>query len=117
MHTLKQKLQRLWFAMLLALVGTNSALAAEVGTETSAPAVAAVPAIDLDALNKDRKQKAGLYPISPRVSRYLAAAAAAVDDEDPAGAKQLLLKLHQNRLNLYERALVFRMLAHVASGA
>ncbi|MCH7598977.1 MAG: hypothetical protein IH973_04400 [Myxococcales bacterium] len=117
MHTLKQKLQRLWFAMLLALVGTNSALAAEVGTETSAPAVAAVPAIDLDALNKDRKQKAGLYPISPRVSRYLAAAATAVDDEDPAGAKQLLLKLHQNRLNLYERALVFRMLAHVASGA
>lgn len=117
MHTLKQKLQRLWFAMLLALVGTNSALAAEVGSETSAPAVAAVPAIDLDALNKDRKQKAGLYPISPRVSRYLAAAATAVDDEDPAGAKQLLLKLHQNRLNLYERALVFRMLAHVASGA
>jgi tetratricopeptide (TPR) repeat protein len=74
-------------------------------------------AIDLDALRKDRAQKAGYYPVAPRISRYLGAAAKEVDAGDPQEATRLLQKLRLNRLNPYERALVYRMLAHIAYGA
>jgi tetratricopeptide (TPR) repeat protein len=74
-------------------------------------------AIDLDALRKDRAKKAGLYPVAPRISRYLGAAAKEVDAGDPQEATRLLQKLRLNRLNPYERALVYRMLAHIAYGA
>ncbi len=74
-------------------------------------------AIDLEALRKDRAQKAERYRVAQRISRYLAAAAKEVDAEDPAEATRLLKKLRPNRLNPYERALVYRMLAHVAYGA
>jgi tetratricopeptide (TPR) repeat protein len=74
-------------------------------------------AIDLDALRKDRAKKAGLYPVAPRISRYLGAAAKEVDAGDPQEATRLLQKLRLPRLNPYERALVYRMLAHIAYGA
>jgi len=74
-------------------------------------------AIDLDALRKDRAQKAGRYPVAPRISRYLGAAAKEVDAGDPQEATRLLQKLRPKRLNPYERALVYRMLAHIAYGA
>ena len=74
-------------------------------------------AIDFEELAKDRRQKAGRYPVSARISRYLSAAAEAVDDGDPQEANRLLLKLRENRLNPYEQALVYRMLAFVAYGA
>ena len=74
-------------------------------------------AIDLDALRKDRAQKAERYQVAPRISRYLAAAAKEVDAGDPREATRLLKKLRPNRLNPYEQALVYRMLAHVAYGA
>lgn len=77
----------------------------------------ATEAIDLDALREDREKKASLYPPSTRVKRYLAASASEVDEGNPEEAKRLLLKLHMNRLNPYERALIFRMLAFVAYGA
>jgi tetratricopeptide (TPR) repeat protein len=51
------------------------------------------------------------------VSRYLGAAAEAVDVGDPQEAKRLLKKLNPKRLNPYERALVYRMLAYVSYGA
>ncbi len=74
-------------------------------------------AIDLEALRKDRAQKAGRHPIAQRISRYLAAAAKEVDAGDPQEATRLLQKLRPKRLNPYERALVYRMLAHIAYGA
>jgi len=74
-------------------------------------------AIDLEALEKDRAEKAGRYPVAQRISRYLSAAAKEVDAGDPDEATRLLEKLRLNRLNPYERALVFRMLAHIAYGA
>jgi tetratricopeptide (TPR) repeat protein len=95
-------------ALLGALVLPLRAIAAE-----EAPRAA----IDLDALRKDRAQKALHYPVAQRISRYLSAAAKEVDAEDPAEATRLLKKLRPNRLNPYERALVYRMLAHVAYGA
>ena len=49
--------------------------------------------------------------LAPRISRYLAAAAQEVDAGDPQEATRLLQKLRPNRLNPYERALVYRMLA------
>ena len=73
--------------------------------------------LDREALAKDREQKARRNPVSPRVSRYLAAAAEAVDEEDPQEAKRLLNKLHMNTLNRHERVLVYRMLAYVSYGA
>ena len=39
-------------------------------------------AIDLEALRKDRGLKAGRYPVASRISRYLGAAAEAVDAGD-----------------------------------
>ena len=84
----------------------------EVAAEETEP-----EAIDLEALRKDRKLKATRYPPAPRISRYLGAAAKAVDAGDPQEATRLLQKLRPNRLNPYERALVYRMLAHVAYGA
>lgn len=74
-------------------------------------------AIDLVALRKDRELKAGRYPVAQRISRYLAAAAKEVDAGDPHEATRLLQKLKPSRLNPYERALVYRMLAHIAYGA
>ena len=59
-------------------------------------------AIDLDALRKDREQKAGRHPVAKRISRYLAAAAEAVDAGNPEQATELLKKLYMNRLNPYD---------------
>ena len=73
--------------------------------------------VDLEALNKDRALKAATYSVARRVSRYLGAAAEAVDAGDPQEAKRLLHKLNPKRLNPYERALVYRMLAYISYGA
>jgi tetratricopeptide (TPR) repeat protein len=73
--------------------------------------------IDREALDEDRKKKASSNPIAPRISRYLAAAAKAVDAEDPQEAKRILNKLHMRSLNRHERVLVYRMLAYVSYGA
>jgi tetratricopeptide (TPR) repeat protein len=89
-------------------------LAAE---DTEPKRAEATEAIDLEALRVDRAKKAKKYAPSQRVKRYLAASAAAVDAGDPEEAKNLLLRLHTNRLNPYERALIFRMLAFVAYGS
>jgi tetratricopeptide (TPR) repeat protein len=55
--------------------------------------------------------------VAPRISRYLAAAAKEVDGGGPEEATKLLNKLRPKRLNPYERALVYRMHAHIAYGA
>jgi hypothetical protein len=60
-------------------------------------------AIDLEALRKDRQQKAMRYPVAQRISRYLSAAAKEVDAGDPQEATELLQKLRLKRLNPYER--------------
>jgi tetratricopeptide (TPR) repeat protein len=73
--------------------------------------------IDLEALRKDRRGKAGKYPVATRISRYLGAAAEAVDEGDVEKGKRLLNKLRPKRLNPYERALVYRILAYIAYGA
>ena len=73
--------------------------------------------IDREALVKDRRQKASRNPVSTRVSRYLNAAAEAVDEEDPQEAKRLLHRLDMRGLNRYERVLIYRMLAYVSYGA
>jgi tetratricopeptide (TPR) repeat protein len=95
--------------VLLALQLPLGAIAADAETPRAA--------IDLEALRQDREQKAMRYPVAQRISRYLSAAAKEVDAGDPQEATRLLQKLRLNRLNPYERALVYRMLAHIAYGA
>jgi hypothetical protein len=73
--------------------------------------------VDLDALDADRQMKAMRYPIRARISRYLSAAAEEIDEEKPDEAEALLLKLNPKRMNPYERALVYRMLAFIAYGS
>jgi tetratricopeptide (TPR) repeat protein len=70
--------------------------------------------VDLRALSADRMAKARKYPLGRRVSRYLSAAAELVDEQKPDEAEELLQRLGESRLNPYERAYVFRMLAVVA---
>jgi tetratricopeptide (TPR) repeat protein len=70
--------------------------------------------VDFEALQRERSLRSALYPVRKRVSRYLEAAAKAVDKGDQAKARELLERLDPKRLNPAERALVYRMLALVA---
>jgi tetratricopeptide (TPR) repeat protein len=70
--------------------------------------------VDLEELEKARAKRAALYPVRARISRYLEAAAKAVDKDEPKEAQRLLEKLDPKRLNPYERALVYRLRAYVA---
>jgi len=96
------------------LVAPTVSLAAE---ETGQASGEAIEAIDLEALGKDREKKRLLYPVSKRVKRYLRAAGNEVDENQPDEAKRLLDNLYMNRLNRYERALIYRMYAFVAHNA
>ena len=101
---------RLALAALTALLALQSppARAAEAGEPEK---------IDLQELREERRRRARLYPVRSRISRYLGAAAEEVDAGKPDEAERLLLKLKPNRLNPFERALVYRLLAYVAYGA
>jgi tetratricopeptide (TPR) repeat protein len=101
----------------LAMLALLASLMFQAPLREAAADVVEIEAIDLEKLRKDRKAKAGRHPVRSRISRYLAAAAEAVDEGDPQEATRLLLKLRPHRLNPYERALVYRMLAYVAYGA
>ncbi len=87
------------------------------GTTEEAPAAetSEPEPVDLEALEKDRAAKA--VQVTPRISRYLGAAAEEVDAGNPDEASQLLEKLNPKRLSAFERALVYRMLAYVAYGS
>ena len=74
-------------------------------------------AIDLEELRKERKRRGQRHPVRSRISRYLGAAAEEVDEGNAGEATRLLLKLKPGRMNPYERALVYRMLAFVAYSA
>ena len=102
-------------ALLAALVLSLQAVAADE-TPTAADETPSAT-IDLYALQKDRGRKAEIYPVAQRIQRYIAAAAKEVDAGDPQAAASLLQKLDPKRLNPYERALVYRMLAFIAYGA
>jgi tetratricopeptide (TPR) repeat protein len=71
----------------------------------------------LAQLDEDRRARGRLYPVSPRVSRYLAAAAEETDAANTDEAMLLLTKLKPKRLNPYERALVYRLQGFVAYSA
>jgi tetratricopeptide (TPR) repeat protein len=101
----------------LALLVALATLAIGATAPGAAAQEAEAGAIDLEKLAEERKRRAGRYPVRSRISRYLGAAAEEVDAEDPAEAKRLLNKLQPNRLNPYERAMVYRLLAYVAYGA
>jgi tetratricopeptide (TPR) repeat protein len=101
----------------LGALGLLALLAIQPPLRASAADEAPRAAIDLEELRRDREQKALRYPVAQRISRYLSAAAKEVDAGDPAEATRLLKKLRPDRLNPYERALVYRMLAFVAYGA
>jgi tetratricopeptide (TPR) repeat protein len=82
--------------------------------EERAPAAADEEPIDLETLEMERAARAFLHPVRARISRYLEAAAKAVEGEGGAQrAHELLGKLDLHRLNPYERALVHRLSAHV----
>jgi tetratricopeptide (TPR) repeat protein len=100
----------------LALAAFTALLALQ-GPPARAAEAAEPEQIDLEELGAERKRKARLYPVRARISRYLGAAAEEVDDGKPDEAERLLLKLKPSRLNPYERALVYRLLAYVAYGA
>jgi tetratricopeptide (TPR) repeat protein len=74
-------------------------------------------AIDLEKLRIERAVRIRRNPPRRRTSRYLSAAAEAVDEGNPQEAKRLLLKLRPSRLNAHERALVYRLVAYVSYGA
>ncbi len=103
--------------MRLALLALFVPLMLQVPLQVSGEEDPARETIDLEALEKDRSQKARRNTVARRISRYLSAAAVAVDEGDPQKGIRLLDKLSPKRLNPYERALVYRMLAHVAYGA
>jgi len=94
-------------AALALLVALCAPLAAQAQTADEEP-------VDLEALQAQRAEREKLYAPRKRVSRYLEAAAKAVDKGDPAKARELLTSLDPKRLNPYERALVYRLLAFVA---
>ena len=100
------------------LGSTRLAGLALLATLLAAPAAAATDAaqkpIDLAKLERERSLRAALYPVRPRISRYLEAAAKAVDKGQPADGLKVLERLDPKRLNPYERALVYRLQAHLA---
>ena len=70
--------------------------------------------VDLVELERERMVRAALYPVRKRISRYLEAATKAVDQGKPDDGRALLARLEPKRLNPYERALVYRLQAHLA---
>lgn len=81
--------------------------------ETDEPPRTDDGSIDLEQLDADHRERAKLYPVRDRVSRYMTAAAKATDAGDTDKARGLLAKLSPKRLNPSERALVFRLEAYV----
>jgi tetratricopeptide (TPR) repeat protein len=96
-----------WTALLLLLASPLLPAPALAGSPEEEP-------VDLEQLHRERAARAALHPVRPRVSRYLEAAAKAVDKGSPEEAQALLGKLSPKRLNPYERALVYRLMAFVA---
>jgi tetratricopeptide (TPR) repeat protein len=70
--------------------------------------------VDLEELERERAARAALHPVRARISRYLEAATKAVDRGQPEEGRALLEKLDPKRLNPFERALVYRLQAHLA---
>ena len=75
------------------------------------------PAFDREEVARQRKSLQSKYPPSRRVSRYLKTAAEKADDGEPDEARELLEKLGSARLNPHERAMVYRLTAHIAYGS
>ncbi len=96
--------------LLLALLGALALPAPSTAVETRGEAE---EPIDFEKLKRERRARAGLYPVRARISRYLSAAAEHVDEGDLDEAKKLLARLGPGRLNPYERALVYRLEAYV----
>ncbi len=69
--------------------------------------------IDLESLRKQRRVRAIQFPVGTRVSRYLSAAAENSEEGIPREGLALLDKLNMRRLNPFERALIYRMKAHI----
>src|SRR5262245_41840333 len=70
--------------------------------------------VDLMELERERTARAALFPVRKRISRYLEAATKAVDKGKPDEGRALLARLDPKRLNPFERALVYRLQAHLA---
>ena len=104
-----------WIALvvLVALISLV-ALVALPGFASEDTAVVPLDAETRAALEKDRRKKAGTYSLGKRVSRYNNAAAKEIDAGDSEAAAALLNRLYMNRLNPFERAQVYRMLAYAA---
>jgi tetratricopeptide (TPR) repeat protein len=104
----------------LSLAGAPGALAAE-GEEKAAQGEKSVAEdgkqLNLEELATERQLRAAQYRVNPRISRYLGAAAEALDQDDPDAAMALLSKLNPKRLNPYERALLYRLMGYVAYSA
>ena len=95
-----------WLAGLAVLGALLAPLAAPAGAATEEP-------IDLEKLERERAARASLYPVRPRISRYLEAASKAVDKGKPEDGQAVLARLDLKRLNPYERALVYRLQAYL----
>jgi len=96
-----------WVACLELILSLLAPLAAPANAVEDEP-------IDLQALELERMKRAVLYPVRRRISRYLEAATKAVDQGKPEEGRALLARLEPKRLNPYERALVYRLEAHLA---
>lgn len=101
-------------ALLLACVALPAALVQAAEEKAEKQSVEDEQPVDLEKLQKERAAREQLYAVRARVSRYLAAAAKSVDEGEPDKARELLEKIDSPRLNPYERALVYRLMAFVA---
>jgi tetratricopeptide (TPR) repeat protein len=107
-----------WLALLAVLASPVLAPAGKARAAEEAPESAAEEGpIDLEKLQRERAARESLYPVRARISRYLEAAAKAADAGKTEEALATLGRLDPKRLNPYERALVYRLEAHVAYAA
>jgi len=71
---------------------------------------------DLDALRKERKEEQERYHLRALTQKRLNAAVELMDEGQYDEARSKLERLNPERLNAYERALVFRYLGKVTYG-
>ncbi len=103
------------FVLLAALVGSQAS--AQNWIERPPDESEEEKLTDLEKLAEERRVRSYLYPMTPRIGRYLGAAAEATDEGDSDRAQELMAKLDPKRLNPKERAQLYRLWAFVAYSA
>ena len=88
----------------------------EIAQEKIAQEKTAQEKVDLEALRAERAEKRKRYHLRALTQKRMNAASELFESEQYAKARVDLEKLNPNRLNAYERALVYKLLAYAATG-